>query len=779
MATLKRKNQPEVKEEALTPKVKVVVRSPKKAAASTLKKAAPAKAITKSPESKPKSKAVRKVVAKAKSTKTENQILITKEAIVSETVFVPSTASLRLLEKLEIYKLWYEHQLPRSASKLARVSGYTFLFLGALFASYTQILNSGIDNSAAVICGDESTCVDVSDKELPADAPLITFLNTVPTTLTGDVDVAVRNERTGEAIVYLEGIESGKKYNLTPIETISENERKYLIVFQNLEAGSYFVKAKVEESGVSYEFTGSQFKVAGKAATKLPEQPDLPSMKEEYESATSSTTTLTTMELSAELVDGEVEIEVENATQSQDNPFAIGVESLADSTFLRVKTGDFTPNEVAVYTKPSFADNAVLLGQATLVQGEWIFSLSAIDMPRFEHQLFAQFVVQGLVYKTPLVSYLPAVPDTASLIKSEELKLVTEKVELSLTTAELNIGNRSKYYSYISSTTADFFAANNESAFASVSEIKTADRALGDIVDILDSAMLRYAAAVQGDKKYLLTLASLQNRSLYQSYLAENGIKNPIIETLLSQRLQTLRDRVKEEEERIMAETNELTARDTDNDGIGDFDEIAVFGSEPDRTDTDRDGVIDGVEVVTGSNPAQYDVSGLPSAAGSLAELINPQVIEIKSVEGVKAVGSGVDSLFLLVRGKTVPHATVWLEFPSLSTTGFIKANAEGVFAYTLENVIPNGKHSVIAMLGDAKGNLAAVTTPVEFTVSDNKLVASVLSGEGTVINKLVGSKNFAPITTAAVALVAFGFLLLMLSGLITPKVKGSLRAVS
>jgi hypothetical protein len=348
-------------------------------------------------------------------------------------------------------------------------------------------------------------------------------------------------------------------------------------------------------------------------------------------------------------------------------------------------------------------------------------------------------------------------------------------VDLALSTAELKVNNRGRYFSYIASTTANFFESNNESSFASLDEIQKANDVLDDLQSEIDDALLRYAGAVQGGQKYLLTIASLAHRQIYSDYLKDNNYTNPTIETILSQRFRTLRDRVKEEEERIMDETNSLTARDTDGDGIGDFDEISTFTTDANRTDTDRDGVLDGIEVVTGSNPAVADITALPGKVSVTAELIIPDILEIKSIEGLRSTNQGQSVTYPMIKGKTIPYATVWLDFPTLGTKGVIRANGQGVFMYTLEQEVIDGIHTVSAFLSDSKGNAVVMTTAHEFSATENKITASSLVG-GAVVSEVDNRTDFSPVTAASAALVAFGLLLLLLSLIVRPQPKGSAK---
>ncbi|MDA1038143.1 MAG: hypothetical protein O2877_00465 [bacterium] len=90
-------------------------------------------------------------------------------------------------------------------------------------------------------------------------------------------------------------------------------------------------------------------------------------------------------------------------------------------------------------------------------------------------------------------------------------------------------------------------------------------------------------------------------------------------------------------EEREIQAIEEQKKRDTDQDGINDYDEINIFNSSPYLVDTDSDGVADAIEISEGRDPAcpegqdcrksfsasdaqgqQPGIAGLPSAPPQL-----------------------------------------------------------------------------------------------------------------------------------------------------------------
>jgi hypothetical protein len=71
--------------------------------------------------------------------------------------------------------------------------------------------------------------------------------------------------------------------------------------------------------------------------------------------------------------------------------------------------------------------------------------------------------------------------------------------------------------------------------------------------------------------------------------------------------------------------TDALRYRDTDKDGLSDFDELYVYGSSQYLDDTDSDGIKDGAEISVGKNPACAEgetcsaLSGTDVSSGSIA----------------------------------------------------------------------------------------------------------------------------------------------------------------
>src|SRR3989344_5771225 len=131
--------------------------------------------------------------------------------------------------------------------------------------------------------------------------------------------------------------------------------------------------------------------------------------------------------------------------------------------------------------------------------------------------------------------------------------------------------------------------------------------------DSLQPLLLQYAAAVQAESEFLI---SLSNKALTEHYTKLASVISitiaepaavPAIHTVLALRYQVLKDRIRESEEQIKQDTNNLTAKDSDQDGVSAFDEVANFGTNSLLADTDSDGVGDSIELIRGGDPLVHD----------------------------------------------------------------------------------------------------------------------------------------------------------------------------
>ncbi len=734
----------------------------------------------------------------AKSIATEQEQTSTRE---DEAVFVPGAASLRLLEKAELYRVWYKNNFPLEVAKLAFVSGYAFVFLGTVLATAAYLTNKETsDFKAAIVCS-EAVCSEVANADLPPTAPLVTFKNSLPENLKSDTDIVIKVENTNDFKVFLKNLATGELTLLTYLESLPEGEYRYLISPQGLSVETYQLIAEVVATDALYKFIGPQFTVEKREAALVDEVEELSSVEpaktlstnifesesdvldevsedtviEDEEPVPAEGVPLASPEEAEDLEAIEQSLAQAEEPEEEEQtptltPIMASVEGKDGSQYLKIQTGQLLPEEVAVYSELATSGQSLYLGLATLVQGEWVFSLSALQLPALNHLLYASFVVDGIPYRSSGVSFSPKYTDAA--VADSEISLLVQKVELALLEKGTS-QNRTRYFSDLNGTSSSLFDRSSELQFATDELLTTLDEYLVFEAETLDNLFAKYAQVTQVGKKYLIALAdrslTRQASSLSRQIAADISDRTtvPTLQTVLSLRYQIIKELVAEHESALNQETSSLTSRDSDSDGLSDYDELTVYTSSSVNPDSDQDGVIDSVEILTGSDPLVSDVLTVVSLGHISEDITFDEVVSISEIEPlvVRSLESSTDTLYALVHGKSIPNSYVHIVSSSMGTVGVIKTNANGDFSYTLEQALPDQRHEVVAVLSDTAGNIVASSRPHVFTKTQSTFVAAAAGSQNIFFgtDEARVALQFSTITTA-IAVVALGLVLLLLS---------------
>lgn len=177
----------------------------------------------------------------------------------------------------------------------------------------------------------------------------------------------------------------------------------------------------------------------------------------------------------------------------------------------------------------------------------------------------------------------------------------------------------------------------------------------------------------------------------------------------------------KHEEEKI-GEAASVVAKDSDKDGMSDYEEIFRFNTDPFAIDSDGDGFNDGVEVASGYNPLDpspadqivYEEPKAPEAG-----VVQPQtfkVEEVKVVEKAKTETGAEVITKMEIKGRALPNSFVTLYIYSLPIIVTVKADANGAWTYTLDKELADGDHEIYVATTDNAGKIAAKSAPFAFT---------------------------------------------------------------
>ena len=747
------------------------------------KKVTAVKRVTKKPVTKKVAEIKAKDIAKVTVKKTTARTKKTSDSKVSSTpevVFVPGQASLRLLEKVHLYTVWYEQYVPSMMSGVAKVGGYAFIFLGTVFAVFSYIdAKNIITTPAALICSG-SECEDVPDDALPSTAPKITFLNSIPATLNSDTDFKITALNTTDPTITLTAIETGNTVILEPADRQNESEYRFLIPAGHLAAATYKIEATVQQSGTTYTFAGPVFAVSLKelpeavvpeVTTAVVEETVLADTAEEDEVITSDsdlTYEISTSSDEEELVDTEPV-----STTRTLSPISITLHDQSGSSYVKILTGDFTPSKVDVYSQLYAAGQPLHLGQATLVQGEWVFNISALNLPQASHYLYASFAATGKTYKTEAVKFEPITENLTSPNTETDLAVLVQKIELALLASSVDNDNRRHYFDFFTTQPEILFTESEELLFANKDLLTAIDSSMEQDVESLNPLLLQYAAATQAESQFITTLS---NQALTDHYtkqastvasLTGEPSAVPSIHTVMALRYQILKDKVRESEEQIKQDTNNLTTKDSDQDGLSDFDEVANFATNPLLADTDNDGVVDSVELIRNSDPLVVNQIVVPNLNKNIEEVTFDSVVEIDLVSPLVSATNNneQEEYFVTVEGRSIPNSYVYLLSHSTDIVGIVKTGSTGLFSYTIEQNFDIGEHQLTAVLTDVTGEIVASSKPHRFARTQNTFVAAATMSTATPLNNESNEDNvLLNLLVAAVGVITFGFVLLLLS---------------
>jgi chitodextrinase len=198
---------------------------------------------------------------------------------------------------------------------------------------------------------------------------------------------------------------------------------------------------------------------------------------------------------------------------------------------------------------------------------------------------------------------------------------------------------------------------------------------------------------------------------------------------------------VRKGEEQVLTErVGARMFQDSDGDGVTDYDEVNIYHTHLQKSDSNNDGILDGQHLLLGTDPLLVTptvaASTSPKGAATTSQPTvpvlsskiayeNPQFSgDIKpgllTVTNVKAVPvnipeQGTTSPRIALSGKALPNSFVTLFIFSDPIVVTVKADESGAWTYTLDKELPDGTHQVMSAITDGGGHILAKSAPLPF----------------------------------------------------------------
>ncbi len=168
----------------------------------------------------------------------------------------------------------------------------------------------------------------------------------------------------------------------------------------------------------------------------------------------------------------------------------------------------------------------------------------------------------------------------------------------------------------------------------------------------------------------------------------------------------------------------EDTLKDSDNDGISDYDEIYIYETDPFSADSDNDGYIDGTEVLRGFDPKNSSLNAIvvyenPQKSGDTEEglfaISKIEIIDEDITAGIQNIETSESSGKVLFEGKSLPNSFITLYIFSIPTVVTVKTDEDGNWNYVMDTELENGDHEIYVAMTDNSGKILAKSKPMPF----------------------------------------------------------------
>lgn len=203
-----------------------------------------------------------------------------------------------------------------------------------------------------------------------------------------------------------------------------------------------------------------------------------------------------------------------------------------------------------------------------------------------------------------------------------------------------------------------------------------------------------------------------------------------------------------EENQRLIEERGgDLLEKDTDEDGLSDYDEIYLYNTDPENANTTGGRFNDAQKVNNGINPASDTEERIKFADprndkdAYISDVYAVDRVELIEINGKKRIN---------LKGKALPNSYTTLYVYSTPVIVTIKSDGRGDWSYTLDRELEDGNHNVYVATVNNSGRLIARSSAIPFTqTAEAAAIGTFGIGETSVSQNSFVQENFVLIILA------------------------------
>lgn len=768
-----------------------MIKAPKKRAVAEVKaKISPKKAIKQEPYPLIVERRIKKSISKEEKTvKIENKIkakagktrikLAEAQPIVEEkndsVKFIPGQVSLRLKERVALYRAWYQKR-DSIAGATTQVFGYVFIAFG-LLSAYMFSQDSNLANlkmlaslSCAVSkCSESSVEQTTTFVTYESSLPQVSFPRISAINPEQDTPFNLSTKQINKLSLFVINNETGKRMLLESNSEPVSGYYEYALPSRNLKPGQYKIYAEaISTNNLKAEFHGPTFNV------------DLP-----LPIATKATnTSLIIDEATSTDNSGYTSSSTKEEPPLEATMVAEEISTTSDPVTTIIQTAGAYPGQQRIFVKSrekflrvelsarlKNSNQTFYLGEASPIEHGFVYWLDINSIPAGDYQILIE-----AVRDQSTTEYL----ETQIIVKhndeiANDLNVTNEDQIDHLDIKQLASSSKPKSGLLMGSIASPLsFILNTDITSGNKNEIearKILEENSNKFTDLINrytstnnSSELKLSPLVEKaiDDKILALLTSRVENSLLQGTVNDVG-------TVLKSMITDLKERAMKLKSLKEQEIDSQYLVDSDNDGLLDYEEINFYRTDSLRADSDSDGVVDGIEVSLGFNPLDASPEAVIDYYSPLERTYTDvDLLGISNIAPLLVYETNEEKpkIQTEITGYSLPDSFVTIYVFSEPTILVAKTNDDGFFSITLSRELADGQHKAYIALTDNYGRIIVkgdtygfLKNGPTFSRSDSTQTATLLEA-----NEPTNLTNFNPYILISLGLVSLGLILLLLA---------------